>query len=70
MPIECLRPGCRRLWSSSEHPTPEAFGNQVFGIEGFFSSDPEAAKPHLERFFADVVPVVRAEARTAALTPW
>ncbi|WP_267470191.1 hypothetical protein [Nocardia puris] len=42
----------------------------MFGIEGFFSSDPEAAKPHLERFFADVVPVVRAEARTAALTPW
>lgn len=50
----------------------EAFGNQMFGIgiEGFFSSDPEAAKPHLERFFADVVPVVRAEARTDPITPW
>ncbi|MET7401425.1 LLM class flavin-dependent oxidoreductase [Dactylosporangium sp. NPDC005572] len=47
------------------------FGNQLFGVgvEGFFVPDPAAAREHLERFFAEVVPVVRAEAPTPDWLP-
>jgi alkanesulfonate monooxygenase SsuD/methylene tetrahydromethanopterin reductase-like flavin-dependent oxidoreductase (luciferase family) len=39
------------------------FGNDMFGVgfEGFFFTDAATTRAHLERFFADVVPVVRAE---------
>jgi hypothetical protein len=44
----------------------ELFGNQMFGegIEGFFFTDLATSREHLERFFAEVVPVVRAEIPT------
>lgn len=40
----------------------EDFGNDLFGVgfEGFFFTDAATTRGHLERFFADVVPVVRA----------
>jgi alkanesulfonate monooxygenase SsuD/methylene tetrahydromethanopterin reductase-like flavin-dependent oxidoreductase (luciferase family) len=40
----------------------EAFDNDLFGIgfEGFFHVDAATTRAHLERFFADVVPAVRA----------
>ncbi|MEW9553356.1 LLM class flavin-dependent oxidoreductase [Nonomuraea sp. NPDC050783] len=40
-----------------------AFGNDLFGIgvEGFFHDDDATTRGHLERFFAEVAPVVRAE---------
>nr|BFE59520.1 hypothetical protein GCM10020063_040460 [Dactylosporangium thailandense] len=49
----------------------ERFGNQVFGVgvEGFFLTDLPTARAHLERFFAEVVPVVRAEIPTPDWTP-
>lgn len=48
----------------------EKFGNQVFGVgvEGFFSTyttDLATTKGHLERFFAEVAPILCAERPTA-----
>ncbi|WP_432921581.1 LLM class flavin-dependent oxidoreductase [Microbispora sp. CA-135349] len=45
-----------------------SFGNQVFGVglEGFFFADSAVTRAHLERFFAEVVPVVRREIPTPA----
>ncbi|MFC4121659.1 LLM class flavin-dependent oxidoreductase [Nonomuraea zeae] len=39
------------------------FGNELFGVgfEGFFFTDAATTTGHLERFFAEVAPVVRAE---------
>ncbi|MEU6721048.1 LLM class flavin-dependent oxidoreductase [Nonomuraea sp. NPDC046802] len=41
------------------------FGNDLFGVgfEGFFFTDAATTRGHLERFFAEVVPVIRAELR-------
>lgn len=47
------------------------FGNQVLGIgvEGFFLTDPATTRAHLERFFAEVAPTLRAEVPSAVWTP-
>jgi len=47
------------------------FGNQLFGIgiEGFFFTDLATAREHLELFFAEVVPVIRAEISTPDWAP-
>lgn len=48
-----------------------AFDNDLFGVgfEGFFHVDVATTRRHLERFFADVVPVVRAEVGPRAAWP-
>lgn len=47
----------------------ELFGNEVLGIgvDSFLLSDPAAARGHLEHFFAEVAPVLRAEVPSR---PW